>query len=98
MQYIIGSYGNVLHTRATVKIKVLFNLRLLFALSWLVYRKFDAAIAVAHYFAHQSRIVSADVLIIKADKLRKAHYVFIEIDPWVHFVPAYVAHHVVNVL
>ena len=94
---IFGGEGEMLHTRALVKIEILLDLRFAASLSRLVNGKFDVAIAVRHHLRHEGGVLGGDVTVVEVLVEREAHHFRVEVDPLVHGVPADVADDVVDV-
>ena len=88
----------MLDTGALVEVDVLFDLGLLAAFGGLVDRELDPPISIAHHLGHQGGVLGGDVLVVKGDQLSEAHHFGVELAPGVHFPPADIADHVVDVL
>ena len=88
----------MLHSRPTVEIQVLFDLRLTLPFGRLIDRKLYALVAVGHYLGHQRRVLRTDVFVVEVLIQPEAHHIAIEIHPGVHGAPADIAHHMIDVL
>src|SRR5262249_41847263 len=95
---ILGRDCDMLDPFAIVKIKILFDLRLLLSFRRFVDRELHKAIAITHDLAHQSGILGRDILVIEAQDVAETHHILIELDPRIHLVPANITDTMVDIL
>jgi hypothetical protein len=93
---IVCSERNMLHTRSTIEVNILFYLRLLLALGGLVDRHLDNVVGRAHNNGLERRVLGANILVVDAPEAMEAQHVLVVVADVLHFVPVLVAHAVVN--
>jgi hypothetical protein len=93
---IVCSERNVLHTRSTIKVNILFYLRLLLALGGLVDGHLDDVVGRAHDDGLERRVLCADVLIVDTPEAMESQHVLVVVADVLHFVPVLVAYAVVD--
>jgi len=93
---VAGRQRDVLHAQAVVIFKELINLGPAPALGRLVDGKLDPAASIGNHPGHQSRVFSADVLVVEARHQRKAHDSAVVVHPVTHLAFLNVGDDVVN--
>lgn len=93
----IGSAkGNVLHTRAIVKINIFFDLALLLPHGRFIDGHFDDAVGGTHDDALQSGVFGANVVVVDGPETVESEALFVKVAGRVHRVPVLVADAVVD--
>jgi hypothetical protein len=92
---IVGAKGDMLYACAAIEVDVLFYLRLLLALGWLVNGHFDNFIGRRHYDRLERGKLGADVFIVDAPEAVESERFLVVLADVLHLIPVLVAHAVV---